>query len=147
MRQRQTLALNQTIGRLAEQDVNASNKPLNFRDLELLHNFVAYTSMTMSSQPTIKEFWRTTAPRLALRAEYVMRGILAVSALHTAYNHPTVGNVYQVEAMSHYQIGSRQAMEIFNDGNPKEHLDFLFTFSILTTAFGKRRSDGFRELR
>lgn len=55
------------------------------RDLSLLHNFTTSTCRTISSQRPIQKLWGTTVVQIAFRQTFLLHGILAVSALHTAF--------------------------------------------------------------
>lgn len=52
--------------------------------MELLHNFSTSTFSTLSSNMTVQKLWRTSVIKLGLSNEFVMRAILALSALHIA---------------------------------------------------------------
>jgi hypothetical protein len=55
---------------------------LNPIHLELLHNFTTLTSHTLSSDPVLRNVWRINVPQEGFKYDFVMRSILAISALH-----------------------------------------------------------------
>lgn len=55
---------------------------LNSIHLELLHNFITLTSHTLSNDLVLRNIWRITVPQIGFQYDYVMRSILALSALH-----------------------------------------------------------------
>ena len=56
--------------------------PLQMAELELLHHFTTETCYTLSDRPESHELWRVTVPQVAFEHDFLMRGILAISALH-----------------------------------------------------------------
>lgn len=55
---------------------------LQMAELELLHHFTTETCYTLSDRAESHELWRITAPEVAFQHDFLMRGILAISALH-----------------------------------------------------------------
>lgn len=51
-------------------------------------------------------------PQIGFAYEFVMRGILAQSALHMAYYKPLKRDFYISLAMFHHQSGLREATEV-----------------------------------
>ncbi|KAL1901312.1 hypothetical protein Cpir12675_000545 [Ceratocystis pirilliformis] len=82
---------------------------LNLVDLELLHNFTTSTYATLSSDPSVRNVWRITVARFGVQCEYVMRSILAVSALHIAHHKPQKRDFYFSRALAYHQLASRAA--------------------------------------
>lgn len=58
--------------------------PLQLSHLELLHNYSTLASLTLSTNPDLRNVWRINVVREGLRHEFVMRSIFAFSALHMA---------------------------------------------------------------
>ena len=53
--------------------------------LELLHHFTTETCFTLSDRPESHALWQVTVPQLAFKHEFLMHGIMAISALHLSY--------------------------------------------------------------
>ncbi|PBP27436.1 putative C6 transcription factor [Diplocarpon rosae] len=69
--------------------VNATQLPdFKMFDLELLHTFTNFTCLSFSHRPDKRALWRVQAPKMGFSNLFVMRGLLAVTALH-------LGNVHQ----------------------------------------------------
>lgn len=81
-------------------------------DLELLHNYVTSTAFTIHTDPAMKIAWRINVPQVGFAYEFVMRGILALSALHMAHFQPERRDFYIQQAMLQHQTGLRAATEI-----------------------------------
>ena len=62
--------------------------PLQMAELELLHHFTTETCYTLSDRPESHELWRVTVPHVAFEHEFLMRGILAITALHLSSLRP-----------------------------------------------------------
>lgn len=108
---------------------------LNVADLELMHNFTVSTSATLSINPHLRDMWRVSVVQISLECDYVLRCILALSAMHLAHNRPEKRDYYISQGFLHHQIASKAVMaEISNV--TKENVRSLHLFSILTMFFG-----------
>lgn len=83
------------------------------QNLELLHNFTTRTFATLSDSNIIRDFYRVSAVQLGLRCDYIMRTLLAISALHLAYHRPDMRDHYRSLAMTHHQIATRDASQAY----------------------------------
>lgn len=63
----------------------------------------------MSDSVIIRDFYRVSAVQLGLSCDYIMRAVLAVSALHLAYHRTETREHYHSLAMMHHQVASRDA--------------------------------------
>lgn len=79
-------------------------------ELELLHNFTTLTYTTLAASPAIAEFWRVTVVQVGLRCSYIMRSILALSALHLAYHRPAQRDRYTAAGIELHRRAARTAM-------------------------------------
>lgn len=109
-------------------------------DLELIYHWSTATSRTISEDLSIQEFWRSSAVRLGLRRDHVMRGILALSALHLAQLCPSREADFLHRSVSHHEHAARRAMTLMprvESTNDQELTDSLFLFSVLTMYYGQ----------
>ena len=113
----------------------AGNGDLGMLDLELMHHYTASTYTTLSADPTIRSLWRGPVVRMALGCPYLMRAVLAVSALHLAHYRPEAKDRYLCVALQHHQLASRHAAALMSDLSRVEG-ENLFVFSVLTMVFG-----------
>ncbi|KAK4118846.1 hypothetical protein N657DRAFT_582838 [Parathielavia appendiculata] len=107
---------------------------LNLIDLELMHNFTTYTCTTIASDPAVRQMLRTTAVHMAVECEYLMRAILAVSALHLSRYRPQKKTLYLERAMHHHQAASSVAIELMTDLRVEE-CERFHLFSMLTVYY------------
>jgi hypothetical protein len=107
---------------------------LDLLDLELLHNFSTATCYTIHSDPMQKTIWRIAVPRLGFSYDFVMRGILALSALHLAYLQPEKKDFYLSQALMHHGTGLRIATAILPHVT-QENCSALYIFSALASIF------------
>ncbi|KAL2194188.1 hypothetical protein P885DRAFT_43630 [Corynascus similis CBS 632.67] len=106
-------------------------------ELELLHNFTTKTYTTLTADSCLWDFWRDDVVQLGLSEDYIMRAVLAVSALHLAYHRPDRRDFYVEEGIILHQKASRAAMRVMaSDGIDKDRAASLFIFSMLTMFFG-----------
>ncbi|KAM0427889.1 hypothetical protein ACHAPT_007348 [Fusarium lateritium] len=68
---------------------------------------------------------------MALQCDYLMRALLAASALHLAHNTPEEKDFYMSTALTYHRAASRDAIVLLADIK-KESAEELFMFSILT---------------
>ena len=100
-----------------------------------MHNFTTYTCTTLASDPAVRQFMRTTAVHMAANCEYVMRSILAVSALHLSRFRPQNKKTYLERAMQHHQAATSRALQLMSDLKAEE-CERLHIFSMLTVYYG-----------
>ncbi|KAH8586427.1 hypothetical protein B0O99DRAFT_64472 [Bisporella sp. PMI_857] len=85
----------------------------------------------MSNVPSEQKIWQTTIVTLGLQHKFLLRGILALSALHLAYLKPGPASIdYMVKASTHQNIGLsnfRKALQKIN----AETFDAILAFSCL----------------
>jgi hypothetical protein len=107
-------------------------------ELELLHNFTTKTYTTLTADSSVWEFWRDDVVQLGLTCDYIMRAVLAVSALHLAYHRPDRRDFYVEEGIILHQKAARSAMRVMAAGDKidKDQAASLFLFSMLTMFFG-----------
>ncbi|KAK7532540.1 hypothetical protein IWX50DRAFT_659895 [Phyllosticta citricarpa] len=58
-------------------------------DMEILHHYTCYTSQTFTARPNLCELWQRYAPTLGIHDPPLMRGILAMGAIHKAHTCPS----------------------------------------------------------
>ncbi|KAH6842291.1 hypothetical protein B0I37DRAFT_392918 [Chaetomium sp. MPI-CAGE-AT-0009] len=107
---------------------------INMIDLELLHTFTTYTCTTLVTDPAIRQFMRTTVVQTATNCEYVMRSILAVSALHLSRYRPENKKTYLERAMQHHQAATSTALQLMTDLRADE-CERLHIFSMMTIYY------------
>lgn len=109
---------------------------LNLADLELLHHYMTETCATLADQsPALRGFFRDAAVQMGLRDSYVMRMVLAISALHLT--HLRGGDVYRARAAAHHRVASQAAVAAMTADVTSQTAPSLFVFAIMTTIYGK----------
>lgn len=108
---------------------------LNMLDLELLLNYTTSTYTTFSNERILQDLWKYTVPSMGVRCGFVMRSILAISALHISFHRPEKRDFYVSTALRYHQIASREAMQLLGHVT-EESAENLFIFSALTIIVG-----------
>ncbi|KAF7871629.1 hypothetical protein EAF04_003736 [Stromatinia cepivora] len=103
-------------------------------DMELLHHYTTSTYMTLVSSPYLATLWRINIPQLAYSQEIVMRGLLAIAALHLAYYKPEKRDFYISAAVSHHRKALAGAITMMADVND-ENCIALFVFTSITFLY------------
>ena len=104
---------------------------MNMTELELLHNYSTSTAYTLSNHPVVQSVWRVIVPQIGFSSTYVMRAILALSALHLAYYRPTQKDFYIGQALLLHDTALRMANPILPDIT-QENCSSLYLFAALT---------------
>jgi hypothetical protein len=104
-------------------------------DLELLHHFTTQTCKTLSNRPEIGELWQVEVIRIALQYGFLMRAILALSALHLAHLKPDASERYLLKASSQQNIAITIFSPIMSDVT-QSNRDAYFAFSSLVFTYG-----------
>lgn len=113
----------------------AGGGDVNMMELELMHNFTTFTYLTIGNDPAVGQLLRVTAVYRAFDCEYLMRSILAVSALHLSRYRPSRRDLYIQRAMEHHQLASSAAIELMSELK-FEDCENLHLFSVLTVYYG-----------
>ncbi|KAK4136022.1 hypothetical protein BT67DRAFT_440154 [Trichocladium antarcticum] len=115
----------------------AAPEELPLLQLELLHNFTTKTYTTLTADPSLWDFWRDDVVQLGLSCDYIMRAVLAISALHLAYHRPDRRDFYTAQGILLHQKASRSAMRFMAADRvvDKDQAASLFLFSMLTMFF------------
>jgi hypothetical protein len=105
-------------------------------DLELLHNFTKETYATFANESSVlRNFFRTSVVHMGLRNAYVMRAVLALSALHLA--HVRGDDVYRARATARCWVASHTAVGLMTANTITSEMALsLFIFSTLMTFYG-----------
>ncbi|AEO67492.1 uncharacterized protein THITE_2078336 [Thermothielavioides terrestris NRRL 8126] len=94
------------------------------------------THTTLAADSTLWEFWRDDVVQMGLACDYIMRAVLAVSALHLAYHRPDRRDFYTESGILLHQKAARSAMRVMAADHKidKDQAANLFVFSMLTIA-------------
>ncbi|KAL8742025.1 MAG: hypothetical protein Q9190_005433 [Brigantiaea leucoxantha] len=122
-------------------EVSLQEGDLNMQDLELLHHFATETCSTTSNQKESHQIWRVTVPKEAFVHDFLMRGLLATSALHLSHLRPNDAEYYRHVAHAHQDkaLSSFQAI-MPNISQANCHASFAFSSLIVVYAFASPRS-------
>ncbi|ESZ97284.1 hypothetical protein SBOR_2312 [Sclerotinia borealis F-4128] len=114
---------------------------LNLMDLEVFNNFCTSTCFSLNSNPEVRELWRTTVVKIAFQHEFVMRALLALSALHMARNAPGPSQQLYEYSMQQHQAALRQGTALIPNITV-ENCAALHIFSVVTGmhTLGRPRS-------
>lgn len=114
---------------------------LHMGDLELLHHFTTETCFTLSDQPQSHRLWQIAVPQEAFRHDFLMRGLLAVAALHLAHLRPEKQEGYRQVAVQHQHLALssfRLVMSKMDQSNC--HAFFALSSLIVVFAFASPRA-------
>lgn len=101
------------------------------QDLELLHHYSTHTASTLHGDSSMTTLLRVMVPKLGFEYEFVMRGVLALSALHLAHFRPDKSDLYLALAVHHQDIGLRAATSLLTSLT-EENCSAVYIFSAYT---------------
>lgn len=79
----------------------------------------------------MRTLWRINVPQIAFSYDFVMRGVLALSALHLAYSKPKQRELFNSQARTHHQIGLRGVTALLPHVTD-ENCTAVYIFSAIT---------------
>lgn len=120
----------------ADSDESSYDLPaLQMEDLELLHHFTTETCYTLSDRAESHHLWQLVVPQEAFKHDFLMRGILAISALHLSVQGGKKQE-HWAKVAAHQQDAAlttfRPLMTNMNDSN----CDAFFALSSLIVVYG-----------
>ena len=108
--------------------------------LELMHQYTAYTYLTISDSVDFQPIWQHTVPKEALTHDFLMHGILALAALHIAHERPEQEDLYISSALRHHNtaiVSFRSALQQVTEENCHAMFAFSTILLVLTLAFAQ----------
>lgn len=75
------------------------------QDLKLLHHYTAtvYSVLDTRTDPKLQRVWQDTVVQIAFQHPFLLRGILAISALHLAYQTPGGRESFLLQSSQHLE--------------------------------------------
>lgn len=104
-------------------------------ELELLHHFTTETCFTLSDRPESHELWRVNAPQVAFQHDFLMRGILAISALHLSHLRPGMHDHYSQIAIKQQDSAISSFRSVMSNMD-ESNCDAFFGLSSLIVVYG-----------
>ncbi|KFY24077.1 hypothetical protein V491_02297 [Pseudogymnoascus sp. VKM F-3775] len=121
-----------------ESTYSDSQLNLDLVDMELLHHYTTSTYHTLRSDPVQRTLWQMTVCEIGFSNEFVLRGILAIAALHLASLRPSEKDFYIERGIMHHELGLRMATSLLPYMD-KENCTPLCIFSGLAGIFAMAR--------
>ena len=114
---------------------------LQMEELELLHHFTTETCYTLSDRPESHDLWRVNAPQVAFQHDFLMRGILAISALHLSRLKPLRHDHYRQIAIKQQDSALSSFRSIMSNMSNMSNMDetncdAFFALSSLIVVYG-----------
>lgn len=85
----------------------------------------------MTADTVVRTLWRTKIPQIGFQHKFLMRGMLAISALHLSHLHPAKRDFYFAYSMKHHQMALREGTAALSNVT-MDNCAALHIFSILT---------------
>lgn len=98
-------------------------------DMQLWHHFITCTALTFSTP------WKDGVPAVAVAHDFLMHGILAISALHLAYLFPSQQDRYHYVS-AHHQVLAMSDFQLVMSAITPENCNAVFAFSTLLLVHG-----------
>ncbi|KAL2796153.1 hypothetical protein BJX66DRAFT_300161 [Aspergillus keveii] len=112
--------------------------PAELQSLELMAQWCNHTHLTLSRSESVSWIWRSAVPRKASQHPFLMHGILALSALHSAFSSTGVHRTMFLElAQTHHSkaIGGLSRLDRLDAANADaayalSNIIIIFTFAL-----------------
>ena len=106
-------------------------------DLELMHHYCTSTCNTMVTREDARHVWRVIIPIEAYANEYLMHGILAISALHRAYlvANPQKKERYLKSSAFHIAAGLKMFRELISSPIDPWNWQPVFCFASMVNVY------------
>ncbi|KAF1811793.1 hypothetical protein P152DRAFT_51606 [Eremomyces bilateralis CBS 781.70] len=117
-------------------------------DLHLFHHFSHFTSQTITDQIPLQKLWQFEIPIIALKHDFLLNGLLAVSALHIAHvktqKNDLSGRDELYKAAAHWQGQALSLYRVNMESITIANCHALFAFSLLLICqvFAVPRKEG-----
>lgn len=124
---------------------DSTGPPMGVAEMELLHHYSVSTCYTISRLPTLQTVWRVRVPQVGFSYSFVLRGILALSALHLAHLKPELHAQYIAQTEFHHNLALQMVSAIMPSINEENGLA-IYLFSTITTIIScakPRKPDDF----
>lgn len=119
-------------------DLSDQTTDLQVESLELLHHWTTYAYHGFGDKPEDRIAWQVDIPQIACKQPFLMRGILAVSALHMSHVRPEQRQKYLVLAVHHQNLALpsyRYVIDDFRNKMTEENCHAVIGFASLTSAY------------
>ncbi|KAI9933810.1 hypothetical protein ASPWEDRAFT_311930 [Aspergillus wentii DTO 134E9] len=121
----------------------STSSALDIPDLELLHHYTTVTYKTLPSGASSDQhaLWQSQVVQLGFHHEFLLRGILSVSALHLLYLHPDRQESLSLRASTHQSLALSSVQEALNTVDTSNCVAlFAFSCIIVVLAFATPRT-------
>lgn len=114
-----------------------------------MHHFTSVVALDLANAqtPEAQAVWQVHAVKLALKHEFLLRGILAVAAFHMAHLYPHRKAEYEVIGTTHHSLGLAEFQDTLAHVDETNcHALFAFSCLLIVLAFAtgsKEKPDDF----
>ena len=113
-------------------------------DLQLMHHFSTVLAYDLANQQTGEALalWQKYAVELGFKHDFLLRGLLALSALHQSYLYPHLKTEFDLKASAHQSVAIHDFQETLGNVNETNcHALFAFSCVILVLSFASSSKD------
>lgn len=118
-------------------------------DMALLHHWITVAGHSILGLHDIDHIWHSIMPLIGFKHQYVIHGVLSISALHMAYTNPPDRRKFLLVAAQHrsralegftedlLNVGPENSTALFANAT----LTFLYAFTSFSTMFDEMQLD------
>lgn len=117
---------------------------LDVTTLRLMHHFTSVVALDLANgqTPEAIALWQIHAVKLGFKHDFLLRGILAVSAFHLGYTHPERRAEYEIIGTTHQSIGLAEFQDTLAHVDETNcHAIFAFSCILIVLAFASGTKD------
>ena len=118
---------------------------LDVDDLELMHHWTSVVAADIGdngSAPSHVDIWQLHIPSLAFKHDFLLRGILCISAIHLGYAYPQLKTDCDLKASTHQDralASFQETLPLMDESNC--HALFAFSCLLIPIAFATSTRD------
>ncbi|CAH0053769.1 unnamed protein product [Clonostachys solani] len=99
--------------------------------LPLLHHYTTNVALTLSRDPATAPLWGTSLPQAAFSHQFLMHGLLGVSALHYAHTNPQQEREFTFVSSRYQDLALQYFTTHLNDLNDQNFTPFFFLGTLI----------------
>ncbi|KAJ5115857.1 hypothetical protein N7456_000205 [Penicillium angulare] len=118
-------------------DEERPSSPVNLQ-LEFLHHYTVSTCYTLASDPQVRDVFRVLVPQMGFQTDYILNGILALSAIHLARFNPSRYDDLIAHATEYHALSLSKGLPLVSNITP-QNCSSLFIFALFTLFYNLSR--------
>lgn len=122
----------------------SNNLSTSILEIELIHHYCISTCYTLSENPHLQTIWRIDIPQLGFSFPFVLRAVLAISALHLAHCKPSRRDFFIDTALRLHEAALHDANRLLLNID-QDNCAAIYSLSALTCLIACAKPPGLND--